>query len=308
MNTAKSLEDLLQENYHELKDKDCQNKVLEFIASHESVEDEDVLFIKQLTKVASHISKSNPKLVESSLARLYRYNQEGVRKIHKGNYETIGPYKAIKLEAHFLCYMADMARELHKKTKNLNWMKKSYSCNKVASEITLLNDPEYVMYSLGFAGDAARVLYLETLAPSWGEKWYDYDRFSAQGAGSVIPKHAIHKYRTAAHAAEIMYGKTKDISWKEKEYECVRAIAQIGINCDLPTKIRHFISAAHLAMEIHKQSGEAYWRTEAVDCYQSYLQYRQDHNLNDNSDRSVQETVENLLAMEPAAPRVARTS
>ena len=230
------LDTLLEQNYEELKDPECKKKVLEYLAEHETVEDEEVVFIKRLTKTASHIIKSDPDSIDEFLEDLYTFNLTGAKKafsiLNDKENKDYSSNQLLNMTLHFLTYAGDIAMVLFKKTGDIFWAEKWYDLHRKSADTGMGIDTKHSVYVYSFAGNAARALFDKTGDITWAEKWYDSYYKSAESSKDFNKKHSVHCYGFAGNAAR---------AWFKKRPETERT--------------------------------ETKWAEEAISCYQKFLAY-----------------------------------
>ncbi|MBS3121468.1 hypothetical protein J4434_01110 [Candidatus Woesearchaeota archaeon] len=294
------LDTLLEQNYEELKDPECKKKVLEYLAEHETVEDEEVVFIKRLTKTASHIIKSDPDSIDEFLEDLYTFNLTGAKKafsiLNDKENKDYSSNQLLNMTLHFLTYAGDIAMVLFKKTGDIFWAEKWYDLHRKSADTGMGIDTKHSVYVYSFAGNAARALFDKTGDITWAEKWYDSYYKSAESSKDFNKKHSVHCYGFAGNAARALFDKTGDITWAEKWHECYKLSAELSSEFDLasfdPTSVEalsticydpkhsaHAYSfAGFAAKERFKkrpetERTETKWAEEAISCYQKFLAY-----------------------------------
>ncbi|MAG20276.1 hypothetical protein CL618_02485 [archaeon] len=156
----RDLEGMLDENYDGIVDVSCIYPVIEYVRTHEDVEDEEVVFIKRLTKVCSHIIRRN-KFNENDLKRIYGFNLTGAEKIRRIYEEK----RRLVWASHFLGHAADAAINLFKKGGKSEWCEKAYKCREDSSKLS--EDDAYISFCYGFMGESAEAMFEITGKDEW---------------------------------------------------------------------------------------------------------------------------------------------
>ena len=241
------LDTLLEQNYEELKDPECKKKVLEYLAEHETVEDEEVVFIKRLTKTASHIIKSDPDSIDEFLEDLYTFNLTGAKKafsiLNDKENKDYSSNQLLNMTLHFLTYAGDIAMVLFKKTGDIFWAEKWYDLHRKSADTGMGIDTKHSVYVYSFAGNAARALFDKTGDITWAKKWHEcyklsaelssefdlasFDPTSVEALSTICydPKHSAHAYSFAGFAAKERFKKRPETErtetkWAEEAISC----------------------------------------------------------------------------------------
>ncbi len=213
---------LLPENYERLISQECRNLALEYIRHKEDVYDETIHFTKRLTKVGSHILKSEPKQLEGLLERLYSFNIEGAEKIENGWPSASTPRKYLVMRPHFYSHGGDCARTLHDQKGDQAWAEKWYQAHLTSAEAAEGIDQRHAIHTRGISATAARRLYQQTNDPNWMKRCYEGNKRSAQLAVSIEPKHSAYSSLHAATAAQELARCQQGSLWKQRAIEGYR--------------------------------------------------------------------------------------
>jgi hypothetical protein len=237
-----TLDVLLSRNYKELKDPGCVDAVLTFLRTTPSVAGCSPVFIKQLTKVGSHILKEYPEKLDGLLLRLFHVTSEGIQVVRdmpaRETFSGIAP-----LHSHLHAHLADFAMELFERTGDMSHARTWYQSRVQAADLNENLDPKYAADQHSFAVDAARRLYKETGKMEWAEK--------ARG-------HALFAWRfytdlgNVERAASLLL----DLAYIQKE-----VLEKTGTIEEAKKLHKHFIKAAEAFYDLPKtffQSAIAY--------------------------------------------------
>jgi hypothetical protein len=153
---------VLNRNYDGIKDEGVISSVVEYIMNHKSVEDENILKIKQITKIAEHILEQNPELLIGYLDRIYDYNIQGAKKIETAEIPTYSKTNLQNMHSHFYSHAGGIAKRklnLSKSTdEKAKWAFRWYNSYKKSADIAKTIDLKHAAYANAFAGDAAMTL------------------------------------------------------------------------------------------------------------------------------------------------------
>lgn len=132
------LEDILNdEEYCSLDSSKYKEEVIEYITSFEIEElsDEDqIAFMKKLTKVASMILKDDPESLDDILERIYDYHVLGIKEITDRNIKKVEGHDTRVIVSHLHSHAAKFASRLFEKTKEEKWAAAVYSNNVQSAE------------------------------------------------------------------------------------------------------------------------------------------------------------------------------
>lgn len=149
---------------------ECKALVLKYISAHESVADENILFIKRLTKVASHILSSDPDSLDGLLERLYKFNIEGADMSKANGLDRYTQKNLLSMQSHFNSHAGSTSKEKFDRTGDVSWAEKWYDSEKLSAEISAEFDPKHSAHAYSFTGDAAKVIFEHLLSEGRVEK------------------------------------------------------------------------------------------------------------------------------------------
>src|SRR3989344_1925351 len=121
------LETLLDINYYgftQHSGQRCIDLVVRYIQENNTVSDEDIIFIKNLTKVAGRIVEDTSRL-DGQLEKLYRFNMEGVDVVRKDS-NGLTENRSINIESHLFSHAGDAAEALFTMTGDVEWAERWY--------------------------------------------------------------------------------------------------------------------------------------------------------------------------------------
>lgn len=213
-----SLELLINRNYSRpVLEEKCKQEILRFLKEIDSVADRNVLFIKNLTKVAKRIWEEEPQQFNSTLERkLYHFHLEGLQRLQQGT-SSISLDRVTSLESHFHNHAGGISSALFRKTGDINWGIAAYEHRKVSGDTILKQNTPEAAYTYSFAGNIAYQLYEKTGNEDWLEKAYDHHKKC--GELSTDQNHSSHQHGFAATSAKELYEKTNILSWIEECYQ-----------------------------------------------------------------------------------------
>lgn len=206
---------LLKANYDKLTEETgqkCKDLVVEYISLTDSVSHKNIIFIKQLSKVAINILKSDPSSLEALLEKLFRFNNEALQLIESG-LDGYAQNHLLSLKAHLFTDGGDVSKALYEKTGDVNWAEEWYSAYKASADMSLNIEPRHAAYAYGFAGDAAKALFEKTQNIEWAKKWYEAAHLSAEMTSIIDPRHSAIVSGIAGNAATAVYKETRQKKW-----------------------------------------------------------------------------------------------
>ena len=229
---------LLREEYDlESVSDECKRRILKFMRETNSVLDEDIIHIKQLTKKAQYILDSDPDSLDGFLLdKLCRFVMEGILIIETRDLEGITGYNLLSLESHLYSHLGDLAnRELEiarKSGKSIDvqimWLERCYDARIRSADMCVELNPSHSAYSYGFAGDTAEKVFklLREKGESidvqimWLERCYDARIRSADMCFESDMLHAVHSCSFAGNAKRQLYKLTGDVDHAEEAIRC----------------------------------------------------------------------------------------
>jgi hypothetical protein len=272
----KSLEVLLEENYSELKDEECKKKTIEYIKNTKTVIYENFIFVKRLTKVASHIISKEPELLENQLEKLFIFHLEGIlltnkqlestKKNNKGKITNL-----LKLIAHFYGHTGTLADTIFQKTREEYWRNASYNSSFLAAKISEIFDKKEAINYFGYAEKKARINFNETKNIYWAKKWFMICLHSAEISKNIDKKKCINSYFHAIGVSSIIYHKTKNIAWLEKKLELTNLLFEYNNNSEKPEAYMGFSGLFQIAMEIYTISKKKEYLEKANHYYSRFI-------------------------------------
>lgn len=221
---------------------ECKERVLEYLRTNQSIEHEDIFFIKTFTKVAKHIFKAEPDCFDGLIERFYDYHLQGIIKIqNKSNWPS--HEKMHVMRAHMHGHAADIAAHIFYLLKNksdvpinekLRWANESYNNEAMAISIGDQN-PSHICIRHDYAGKISKrvVDFLDEInAPYekkilWLERVYLHKDIAAEMSFDIGFKDAGIKYSNSSKAADLIVKLIKDrkdisldkkIEWTHKLY------------------------------------------------------------------------------------------
>lgn len=265
-------EGLLVWNYDELKDKECEEQVVKFVESNESVSDKDLGFIKMITKVASHIVKSDSGSLDEYLGRLHDYSMEGFEKSSELR-EILDSREFFVTGAHLLSYAGAFAYEEFEKTGDIRWGVKAYDLRLDSADMIKRLNIEDAGYRYGFASQTAQKLAERTRDCLWFKRMFECSRISADFLKNSDPTHATHLYGYAALAAKKLFKSTGRTFWLELWYTHSRKSADMASEQKLAVVGKKYASAAEAARLLSDRVGgeKLRWLNRALECYEVAL-------------------------------------
>lgn len=167
---------MLTKNYNEKQvSPECKIKTLEYVANHLSVEHQDVLFTKKLTKVAHSIMQSGSNGFEGFYDRLYDFSFQGVEKAAalldeiNSNPDScfrdcFSENQLVVMKSHFYGYCGKFAMKNYFSnpgSENLDWLLKAYIAFKKATLTASFSDKEieFSVCAQRDAGDVVKILF-----------------------------------------------------------------------------------------------------------------------------------------------------
>jgi hypothetical protein len=172
---TKCLERVVKRNYDQIVDGNCVDIILEYVRTHDDVEEEGVLFIRRLAKVCSHILRRSSRFNEDDLKRIYGFSLTGAEKTRKMDEEE----RSIFREAHFLDHAGDVAMRRFKKSGEVGLCERAYE-HRIES-VRLIEESDtrgQTVFIRSFAGDAAVEMFKATGGRGWRQKALDcYEGF-----------------------------------------------------------------------------------------------------------------------------------
>lgn len=217
-------EGLLKANYDKLTKEtgqECKDLVVEYISLADSVLHKNIIFIKQLSKVASNILKSDPSSLETLLEKLFQFNNEAIQLIENG-LDGYTQNRLLSLKAHFFADLGDVSKALFEKTQYVIWAEEWYSAYKTSADMSINIDPRHTAYAYGFAGDAAETLFEKTGNIGWAKGWYEARHLCAVMTRELDPRHSAYASGIAGNAATAVYKKTRQRKWCNKAIQSYR--------------------------------------------------------------------------------------
>ncbi len=168
-----TLDDYVERNYDRLKDSECLPMMLAYLDQTESVLDEDIIFVKQLTKVGRLICKQSPeRLTDDHLRKLFQFNLDGLRLIREHADDEEQKRYAI-IDAHLLADAANIADLLYKRTGDLMWGEQAYDFSLACADQSIEREPEHARVGYETAAVYAQILFMRDRNPVWLERKYD---------------------------------------------------------------------------------------------------------------------------------------
>ena len=165
--------DLLYENYSELTENTgdlTEGLALQYVSLAETIRDRELLFVKRLTKVASHRLKNHP---DSILEKLFSFNIDGAEMCGLRDYseEGIPEDNCMVIKGHFFSHAGTDAYHIYQRQDHdLGWAQRSYDANsRASSSLADLRPLESARTSF-FAAEMARKLYYATNNSIWLKK------------------------------------------------------------------------------------------------------------------------------------------
>ena len=163
-------DNLLYENYSKLTENTgdlAENLTLQYVSLADTIRDRELLFVKRLTKVASHRLKNHPDLI---LEKLFSFNMDGAEMCGLRDYseEGIPEDNRIVIKGHFFSHAGTEAYHIYQRHDyDLGWAQKSYEANfRASSSLADLRPLESARNSF-FAAEMARRLYFATNNSIW---------------------------------------------------------------------------------------------------------------------------------------------
>ena len=163
-------DNLLYENYSKLTENTgdlTENLTLQYVSLADTIRDRELLFVKGLTKVASHRLKEHP---DSILEKLFSFNMEGAEMCGLRDYseEGITENNRIVIRGHFFSHAGTEAYHIYQRHDyDVGWAQKSYEANfRASSSLADLRPLESARNSF-FAAEMARRLYFATNNSIW---------------------------------------------------------------------------------------------------------------------------------------------
>ena len=239
-------EGLLVLNYDGLKDKECEEQVIDFVKSNETVSEKDVGFTKMITKVAGYIVNSKSRVLDGHLERLYNYSVEGFEKSSELR-EVLDSNSLFVMGAHFLSYAGDFAYKEFERTGDTEWGIKAFDSRTNSADMVKEIDIEDAGYRYGFAGHTAWKLANHTGDSFWFKRMFECSRVSADILKNKNPSHAAHLYDSAALAAKKLFESTEKSFWLESWYAHSRKAADMASELKLHIDGENYVSAAKAA-------------------------------------------------------------
>ncbi|MFC1697098.1 hypothetical protein ACFL1H_02095 [Nanoarchaeota archaeon] len=202
------LADLLKENYYELKDQQCIDRVVNFVIEVETIKFYDIDFIKDMTKVSSLILKDHPKLLDDFKERIFNYHLEGIEVCKDAPDEL----RYDKIITHLHTHAGLIAKLKYDETGDIEWLIKNHELNLDGGDLAFKHDHVHAANSYRFSAYSAHSLYYRTKDLKWMKKAYELVMRSGDiGNGDL--KYKATMYSNAADYAEIIFKEINDISW-----------------------------------------------------------------------------------------------
>jgi hypothetical protein len=110
----------------------------------------------------------------------------------------------------------DMAKEMFKSTKKIEWVEKAYNTRIKSAEISKEFNPRLSAYNYSFAGDMSKIIFEKTDNISMGMNAYSCLVSSAEMSKEFNPKHSAHCYGFAGDVAKRLFKRTKDKKWAQR--------------------------------------------------------------------------------------------
>lgn len=265
---------LLATNYNYLTKNSgarCTDLVVEYIHNTDTVADQDVHFVKKLTKVAHNITEVSDRL-DNLISKMYQFNIEGAEMIQKG-LVGFNESRQISLESHLMAYAADAAEEMYAQTGDIEWAIKWYQGNKTSGDVSKDTEFLHSAHSYGFAADAARIIFFQTKELKWAIRWYEGDKISADMTKLVASNHSAYSYGFAGDATKILFEETNDMSWAEKCYECYKTAGDMMAKNDPAHSAHMYCFAGDAAKTISDITNEKSWTRAVIDNYSKFVAY-----------------------------------
>jgi len=202
-----------------------KKEIRDFVASHETLEDKDILFIYRLTKTANYFVERNPRFFEESLLeRLFLYSVSVAGRAKGTDSAEYPKHNLSQLEYHLNSFAGNFAKAkffmIKSKTasnhssdafsKMVYWGERWYSQKYAAAQKSEHTDKKYSSCAYAFATDVAMQMYKLTKDQAWGKRWFKSSLKSAELSKDFDPRHSTLYYRLAAYAASSVYKLTKD--------------------------------------------------------------------------------------------------
>jgi len=216
-----SLTDILKANYYELGSEEDKEAVLQFIYQTPSVEGRDPIFIKLLTKVASHILKSNSAKLADYLERLFKFNQEGILEVQKDRDSGMNLKGHDTIISHFHAYAGDVAYlfAISKTEVNKEWLKRAYDEYVTSYHTGMVADPVHAAYAKEIAGDMGKKLFNATQEKALMGLVYDHFIEAGHLLTEINPSRAAVVFDRAGGFAKSVHSHKKGLKWAIKCYE-----------------------------------------------------------------------------------------
>ena len=215
------LEELLQQNYYRLRDQECKQAVLEFLKSHDSVADKDLLFIKRLTKVAHHILNCDAGALTALVEKLYHFHKEGVAVAQKIFQPESDDSLVQTIEAHLLAHAGTVALYLARQSPE--WYELAHADKIAAAEASMDRQPYFARDTYAATAQCCKRAWQATGDEIWLERCYHAELKAMENPSAwkclqigamaaVLARHkndaswAIHAARCYENAAEAYAG------------------------------------------------------------------------------------------------------
>ncbi len=248
--SRETLEGLIEQEYHTGISTTCKDLVIGYISSTKSVSEEDIIFIKRLTKIGKRILVESPDRLDMELAeRLYKFHLEGISKVQKGEVGEYASERIAKLLAHLHTHASDILMVIMRNSsddkRDISLLSDVYNHLTFAGGILKALNPEEAAIQYSVAGDSANdaALLLGDKAGlkklDWLKKAYHAKRLSAETTFEVNPVYSAHKHFQAGEAAKSIFlniCSSKEFTieqkayWANLWYENKMAAASIGEN------------------------------------------------------------------------------
>jgi hypothetical protein len=204
-----------------------KRRIIGFIATRTTMADDELFFIKHLTKSAGkHMVNMNYQPANEFLERLYLFNIQGATKTRKQYGLSLN--NIVKMRVHFIGYAADVSMRLYNQTEDGRWLKRWYLFRKYCAEQSIGKEPQYAVYSFISAARAAFAMFthirrLSTLDKkyhvSWLQKAYDNSIRSAELLKYSSEK-AASCYLYCGHYMTKIFSITLDKKFAEMAVAC----------------------------------------------------------------------------------------
>ncbi len=272
-----------REDYEKRATPGGKAKIIDFIASRDSVLDEEILSIKKLTKVASHLIADGSILSDGELEKIINFNMEGAEVCRSGDSE-LEPDNLKTMECHFNAHAGSIAKTLYAKTRKLIWAKKWYEYDRTSADIGIIVDTKHSAFMFSQAADAAMWIFKRTKDFTWAEKAYDCYLLSAEQTESK--KHCAHTYSHAGDVAKLIYSKTNDIIWAKRVYDGYKISAEkcIGVDDRHGAYTNGFAGSA--AEAIYRKTKDITWLEIAYNHYEESAKLVKKFNEKDSVDKN----------------------